>query len=157
MPRLLEAMSEADDYYFTSTCQVRLDRWSSGRIALVGDAGCCAAPTSGMGTSQALIGARTLARAGHPAPRRAGRRPSSLLEDVMMRVIAEAVLHLYPKAWRERYGEEVADLVASRPVRLRTVVDLLRGGADAWLHRRHIPGSERIPAPSRSAFRSPSS
>ncbi|GLX03759.1 FAD-dependent oxidoreductase [Microbispora sp. NBRC 16548] len=63
VPRLLEAMSEADDFYFSSTCQVHLDRWSSGRIALVGDAGYCAAPTSGMGTSQALIGARTLARA----------------------------------------------------------------------------------------------
>ncbi|MFD1539401.1 FAD-dependent monooxygenase [Nonomuraea guangzhouensis] len=61
-PRLLEAMSEADDFYFSSTCQVHLDHWSRGRITLVGDAGYCAAPTSGMGTSQALIGARTLAR-----------------------------------------------------------------------------------------------
>jgi 2-polyprenyl-6-methoxyphenol hydroxylase-like FAD-dependent oxidoreductase len=61
-PRLLEAMSEADDFYFSSTCQVHLDHWSCGRVALVGDAGYCAAPTSGMGTSQALIGARTLAR-----------------------------------------------------------------------------------------------
>jgi 2-polyprenyl-6-methoxyphenol hydroxylase-like FAD-dependent oxidoreductase len=61
-PRLLAAMSEADDFYFASTCQVHLDRWSCGRITLVGDAGYCAAPTSGMGTSQALIGARTLAR-----------------------------------------------------------------------------------------------
>lgn len=61
-PRLLEAMSEADDYYFSSACQVRLDHWSCGRITLIGDAGYCAAPTSGMGTSQALIGAWTLAR-----------------------------------------------------------------------------------------------
>ncbi|MBO0804221.1 MAG: FAD-dependent monooxygenase [Nocardiopsaceae bacterium] len=61
-PRLLTAMSQADDFYFSSACQVRLDRWSRGRIALVGDAGYCAAPTSGMGTSQALAGAATLAR-----------------------------------------------------------------------------------------------
>ncbi|WP_030417209.1 FAD-dependent monooxygenase [Streptomyces sp. NRRL S-1448] len=61
-PRLLDAMTEADDFYFSSACQVHLDRWSHGRVALVGDAGYCAAPTSGMGTSQALIGARTLAR-----------------------------------------------------------------------------------------------
>ncbi|MGW7385588.1 FAD-dependent monooxygenase [Streptomyces sp. NPDC054794] len=60
--RLLEAMSAADDFYFSSSCQVHLDRWSHGRVALVGDAGYCAAPTSGMGTSQALIGARVLAR-----------------------------------------------------------------------------------------------
>ncbi|MFD8542919.1 FAD-dependent monooxygenase [Streptomyces sp. NPDC059649] len=61
-PRLLDAMTEADDFYFSSACQVHLDRWSQGRIALLGDAGYCAAPTSGMGTSQALVAARTLAR-----------------------------------------------------------------------------------------------
>jgi 2-polyprenyl-6-methoxyphenol hydroxylase-like FAD-dependent oxidoreductase len=55
-------MTSAADFYFSSACQVRLDRWSRGRVALVGDAGYCAAPTSGMGTSQALIGAWTLAR-----------------------------------------------------------------------------------------------
>ncbi|MFI6173440.1 FAD-dependent monooxygenase [Nocardia sp. NPDC051052] len=62
-PHLLEAMTAADDFYFSSSCQVGLDRWSCGRVALLGDAGYCAAPTSGAGTSQALIGARTLARA----------------------------------------------------------------------------------------------
>ncbi|MGP8303647.1 FAD-dependent monooxygenase [Streptomyces inhibens] len=61
-PRLLDAMAEADDFSFASTCQVHLDHWSQGRIALLGDAGYCAAPTAGMGTSQALLGARSLAR-----------------------------------------------------------------------------------------------
>lgn len=61
VPRLLDAMADADDFSFGSSCQVHLDRWSQGRVALVGDAGYCAAPTSGMGTSQALIGARALA------------------------------------------------------------------------------------------------
>ena len=62
VPRLLDAMADADDFYFASAGQVHLDSWSRGRVALVGDAGYCAAPTSGMGTSQALIGARVLAR-----------------------------------------------------------------------------------------------
>jgi 2-polyprenyl-6-methoxyphenol hydroxylase-like FAD-dependent oxidoreductase len=62
IPRLLAAMDDAEDFYFASTCQIQLDRWSRGRVALLGDAGFCAAPTSGMGTSQALIAARTLAR-----------------------------------------------------------------------------------------------
>ncbi|BCJ48166.1 FAD-dependent oxidoreductase [Actinoplanes ianthinogenes] len=61
-PGLLAAMTEASDFYFASTCQVHLDSWSTGRVALLGDAGYCAAPTSGMGTSQALIAASTLAR-----------------------------------------------------------------------------------------------
>ncbi|MFB9931327.1 FAD-dependent monooxygenase [Amycolatopsis halotolerans] len=61
-PRLLEAMSEASDFYFSSNAQVHLDSWATGRIALLGDAGYCAAPAAGMGTSQALLGARSLAR-----------------------------------------------------------------------------------------------
>ncbi|MEV0970956.1 hypothetical protein [Microtetraspora glauca] len=32
-PRLLEAMSEADDFYFGSSCQVHLDRWSAAGAA----------------------------------------------------------------------------------------------------------------------------
>lgn len=63
----------------------------------------------------------------------------------MMRAAAKAVLGLYPKAWRERYGAEVGDLVASRPVRLRTVVDLAGGAADAWFHHRRIPGAGPVP------------
>ncbi|MFF7973903.1 FAD-dependent monooxygenase [Streptomyces sp. NPDC007905] len=62
VPRLLEDMSAATDFSFSSACQVHLDRWWEGRVVLLGDAGYCAAPTWGMGTSQALIGARTLAR-----------------------------------------------------------------------------------------------
>ncbi|MET7330002.1 hypothetical protein [Nonomuraea sp. NPDC005650] len=65
----------------------------------------------------------------------------------MMRAVALAVLSLYPKAWRERYGEEVADLVAARPVRVRTVLDLASGAADAWLHHRRIPGAGALTAP----------
>ena len=35
--------------------------WSAGRVALLGDAGYCASPMSGRGTSQALLGAYVLA------------------------------------------------------------------------------------------------
>jgi hypothetical protein len=44
------------------------------------------------------------------------------------------VLRLYPRPWRERYLDEVADLLAARPPTLRDQVDLLRGALDAWLH-----------------------
>ncbi|MGV9776822.1 FAD-dependent monooxygenase [Streptosporangium sp. NPDC003464] len=60
-PRLLEAMADAPDFYFDSTSQVRLDRWSRGRTVLLGDAGYCASPLSGMGTGQAMVGAYVLA------------------------------------------------------------------------------------------------
>ncbi|MFI6601954.1 FAD-dependent monooxygenase [Nonomuraea sp. NPDC050536] len=61
VPRLLEAMRSAEEFFFDSSSQVVMDRWSTGRVALLGDAAYCAAPTSGRGTSQALIGAYVLA------------------------------------------------------------------------------------------------
>jgi 2-polyprenyl-6-methoxyphenol hydroxylase-like FAD-dependent oxidoreductase len=58
---LLAAAKEADDFYFDSFLQVKMPSWSSGRVTLVGDAGYCASPLSGMGTSLALVGAYLLA------------------------------------------------------------------------------------------------
>jgi 2-polyprenyl-6-methoxyphenol hydroxylase-like FAD-dependent oxidoreductase len=58
---LLAAAEAADDFYFDSLAQVHMPAWSSGRVALVGDAGYCASPLSGMGTSLALVGAYILA------------------------------------------------------------------------------------------------
>ncbi len=61
VPRLLDAMQQADDFYFDSVSQIHIDSWSSGRVALVGDAGYCASPLSGMGTGLAVVGAYVLA------------------------------------------------------------------------------------------------
>ncbi|WP_214412150.1 FAD-dependent monooxygenase [Sphaerisporangium fuscum] len=61
-PRLLKAMREASDFYFDAMAQIHMDRWTRGRVALVGDAGYCASPLSGQGTSLALVGAYVLAR-----------------------------------------------------------------------------------------------
>ncbi|PWV55620.1 FAD-dependent monooxygenase [Chitinophaga sp. S165] len=59
--QLLKLMDTAPDFYFDSISQIKMDSWSKGRIALVGDAAHCASPMSGMGTSMALIGAYILA------------------------------------------------------------------------------------------------
>lgn len=61
IPRLLTEMRKAEDFWFDVNAQVVMDTWSSSRVVLLGDAGYCAAPTSGRGTSQALIGAYVLA------------------------------------------------------------------------------------------------
>ncbi|MEU6786544.1 FAD-dependent monooxygenase [Nonomuraea angiospora] len=58
---LLAAMPHSPDFYFDSASQVRLDRWSAGRIALAGDAAHSPSPLSGQGTSLALVGAYVLA------------------------------------------------------------------------------------------------
>ncbi len=58
---LLSAAAESDDFYFDSFLQVHMPTVSQGRVTLAGDAGYCASPLSGMGTSLALVGAYVLA------------------------------------------------------------------------------------------------
>ncbi|MFC5830558.1 FAD-dependent monooxygenase [Nonomuraea insulae] len=60
-PELLRRMRRADDFYFDSISQVRLDSWSRGRVVLLGDAAACPSPLSGMGTGLAMISAYVLA------------------------------------------------------------------------------------------------
>lgn len=67
-PRLLDALDGAYDYYFDEMAQVRMPRWSSGRVGLLGDAAFGPSPMSGQGTSLALIGAHLLAHQVHSAP-----------------------------------------------------------------------------------------
>jgi 2-polyprenyl-6-methoxyphenol hydroxylase-like FAD-dependent oxidoreductase len=61
VPRLLDGMWEASDFYFDRVAQVRMDRWSAGRVVLVGDAAHSPSPLAGVGTSLALVGAYVLA------------------------------------------------------------------------------------------------
>ena len=53
--------AHADDFYFDAFAQVHMATISQGRVTLAGDAGYCASPLSGMGTSLALVGAYVLA------------------------------------------------------------------------------------------------
>ncbi|MFI6321164.1 FAD-dependent monooxygenase [Nonomuraea sp. NPDC050556] len=61
VPKLLESVRDSRDFYFDSLTQIKMDRWSKGRVALVGDAAYCASPASGQGTSLAIVGAYVLA------------------------------------------------------------------------------------------------
>lgn len=58
---LVAAAREADDFYFDAFAQIHMDTCSSGRVTLIGDAGYCASPLNGLGTSLALVGAYVLA------------------------------------------------------------------------------------------------
>ena len=72
VPDLLGQMPAATDFYFDSVSQVQLDRWSSGRVALIGDAGYAAGP-GGNGTGTAVVAAyvagELAAARGDTAPR----------------------------------------------------------------------------------------
>ncbi|KAK2771762.1 pyridine nucleotide-disulfide oxidoreductase [Colletotrichum kahawae] len=61
--RIIEEMMATDDFYYDTISQIKMDRWSKGRVVLLGDAGYCASPLSGMGTTLALNGAYNLAGA----------------------------------------------------------------------------------------------
>ena len=43
------------------------------------------------------------------------------------------LLKLYPPAWRRRYEDEMAALLEDQRAGRRTVIDLIRGAADAWI------------------------
>ncbi|GGK40683.1 FAD-dependent monooxygenase [Nocardia camponoti] len=58
---LLAHLDDAPDFYLDQVAQVVMDRWSNGRVALLGDAAFSSSPMSGQGTSLALIGAYVLA------------------------------------------------------------------------------------------------
>ncbi|KAF3760289.1 FAD/NAD(P)-binding domain-containing protein [Cryphonectria parasitica EP155] len=64
VPRLMEGMlhsTEADDFYSQKVGQVKMSNWAKGRVVLLGDAGYCASPVSGIGTSLGLVGPYVLA------------------------------------------------------------------------------------------------
>lgn len=60
-PAVLAAMSRADDFYFDELARIDMPTLTVGRVTLVGDAGYCGSPMTGMGTAMALVGAYILA------------------------------------------------------------------------------------------------
>ncbi len=55
-----------------------------------------------------------------------------------------AILRLYPRAWRERYGDELVALLEEHPASLLDHLDLIRGALDARLHPQ-VPGADAAP------------
>ncbi|CAM5491434.1 FAD-dependent monooxygenase [Streptomyces viridochromogenes] len=62
VPRMLDALRDADDLFVDTAGRIRMPRWSRGLVALVGDAAYAPSFLTGQGTSLALTGAYTLAR-----------------------------------------------------------------------------------------------
>jgi hypothetical protein len=56
------------------------------------------------------------------------------------------LVRLYPKAWRDRYGEEFQRLIEDRPPGLLDRIDIVRGAVDAQLHPHVLVGGPE-PAP----------
>ncbi|MCR3749464.1 2-polyprenyl-6-methoxyphenol hydroxylase [Lentzea californiensis] len=60
-PRILAHVDDSPDFYLDQVAQVVMDRWSAGRVGLIGDAAFSSSPMSGGGTGLALVGAYLLA------------------------------------------------------------------------------------------------
>ena len=60
-PQILAAMANVGDLYFDRVSQIRLDRWTKGRTALVGDAAACVSLLAGQGSLLAMAEAYVLA------------------------------------------------------------------------------------------------
>ncbi|OJD34084.1 fad binding domain protein [Diplodia corticola] len=58
---IVKALDDVDDFYCERMGVVKLDFWSRGGVALVGDAAYCPSANTGMGTSSAMVGAYILA------------------------------------------------------------------------------------------------
>ncbi|GHG02394.1 MULTISPECIES: FAD-dependent monooxygenase [Amycolatopsis] len=63
VPRMVAAMRQADDLFFDVISQIRMPAWSSGRVALAGDAAHAPSFLTGQGASLALVGAYLLGHA----------------------------------------------------------------------------------------------
>ena len=76
--RLLDSMSQTDDFYFQIVQQIKMSKWSSSRVICLGDAAFAPTPFTGMGTSLAITGAYVLA--GELSKLDPGEHPSRALD-----------------------------------------------------------------------------
>ena len=61
LPGILAALDACNDLYFDRVSQIRMEAWSRGRVALVGDAAFCVSLLAGQGSALAMTAAYVLA------------------------------------------------------------------------------------------------
>lgn len=128
-PAILSALAEAEGVYFDSISQIRLDKWTKGRIALLGDAAACPSLIAGEGAGFALAEAYVLA--GEIHAHRADLRQALVRYEQRMkpfvarkqRSAEKLVASFVPKT---AFGVGVRDF-ATRLMRLPVVPRLLMG------------------------------
>jgi 2-polyprenyl-6-methoxyphenol hydroxylase-like FAD-dependent oxidoreductase len=131
---IIDTLRDADDVFFDSVSQVRMYRWSKGRVALVGDAAYAPAFLSGQGTSLALAGAYVLAselaRHGDPAS----------AFDAYERRVREFVTRNQGLAVRtdSTVLSRTSGQLLRRNIRVAAWPVLQRLGLDRWLRRERL-------------------
>lgn len=59
--RLISGLKKSDDFYANELGQIKMNHLFTGRVVLLGDAGYCPSPFTGLGTNLCLVGAYLLA------------------------------------------------------------------------------------------------
>jgi hypothetical protein len=67
-------------------------------------------------------------------------------------VRARALLGLYPRAWRRRYGQELEPILGTEQLSLSLAIDLVRGAIDAHLHPGLLRPADRLARGSNGYF-----
>ncbi|MFN6547332.1 FAD-dependent monooxygenase [Mycolicibacterium nivoides] len=143
----------AEDIYFDTVSQIRMDRWSADRVALVGDAAYAPAFLSGQGTSIAIAGAYVLAselvrherpHAAFEAYERRLRHYVEKNQDLALRTDSSIVARSRKDLWRRNIRLSLVPLLqrlglaaTSRPPLREAATDLTLGADD--LQRSRIP------------------
>ncbi len=123
IPPMISAMRAADDLFFDVVSQIRLPRWSTGRVALVGDAAHAPSFLTGQGSSTALVGAYMLAGAlatspDHPSAFAGYEQTTRPFVELNQALVTEGDARLLPIT---------ADALARRNAALRTLTTLPAG------------------------------
>ncbi|GAA2277422.1 FAD-dependent monooxygenase [Glycomyces scopariae] len=129
VPELLDAAGDAEDLYLDPLAQVRIDRWSQGRVVLLGDAAHAASAASGQGTSLALVGAYVLAG---ELGRGGGHARAFAAYEERMRPFAETNQALAPR--------NVKSMVMRSDAQVRLGIGFLKLAS-------RLPGKDRLMAP----------
>ncbi len=63
----------------------------------------------------------------------------------MNRRVAHLLTRMYPRRWRERYGEEFEDFLLEDRADLKTWMDVMRGAVGEHIHPTDRRRDERVP------------
>ena len=136
-PRVLAEMERSTDFYLQGINQVRMPRWSRGRVAVVGDAAYAPSGVTGMGTTLAIVGAYVLA--GELARHRGDHRAAFASYEAVMRPYVTQTQQLPPGIPKianpkTQLGIQVGHTVlryATQPLVTRILGRVLRPPAEA--------------------------
>jgi len=147
VPEILARLETAEDFFLDAVSQIRMPRWTSGRVALVGDAAYSPSLLAGAGAAFAMLGAYVLAQALHAA------------DGSFASAFAIYELKLRPFMRRQQAGAarfassftpgtELGLAVRDRVLQLMRIPAI-----GTWLARRMLGGSYPLPDADRSTAR----